>query len=162
MTMTEKSEHDVEVKDFPATLIAAMEHRGSPHQLGNTIRQFITWRKANQLPPSKSKTFNLIYDDPAITAPENFRFDIACSIEHPITSNDFNVVNKEIPAGKCAFVRHIGSDDTIGLVVDFLYSTWLPNSAYQLRDFPVFFERVSFFPEVPECEMITDVFLPIR
>ena len=32
----------------------------------------------------------------------------------------------------------------------------------ELRDFPVFFQRVSFFPEVPANEAVTDVFLPLR
>jgi AraC family transcriptional regulator len=30
-----------------------------------------------------------------------------------------------------------------------------------LRDFPVFFQRVIFFPDVPEHEAVTDVFLPL-
>ena len=71
-------------------------------------------------------------------------------------------MNKVIPAGKCAVVRHIGSDDTIGLTVQYLYSEWLNNSDFEIRDFPIFFERVSFFPEVSENEMITDVYLPIE
>ena len=71
-------------------------------------------------------------------------------------------MNKVIPAGKCAVVRHIGSDDSIGLAVQYLYGEWLNHSDFEIRDFPLFFERVSFFPEVSENEMITDVYLPIE
>ena len=59
-------------------------------------------------------------------------------------------------------IRHIGSDDAIGEVVSFLYTQWLAESAFELRDFPLYFERVSFFPDVPENEMITDIYLPIE
>ena len=81
---------------------------------------------------------------------------------HFVEENTFGIVNKTIPSGKCAVVRHIGSDDTIGLVVNYLYSEWLNDSNVKLRDFPIFFERVTFFPEVTENEMITDVYLPIE
>ncbi len=54
----------VELVHYPATPIAVLQHRGAPNLLGNSIAQFIRWRKENALPPCKSKTFNLIYDDP--------------------------------------------------------------------------------------------------
>lgn len=159
--MNENPDFKVELIDFPETSIAVMEHRGSPNLLGNTIQKFIEWRKINHLPPNKSKTFNLVYDDPAVTVPENFRFDLCCSVDFQVEPNDYGVVSKIIPAGRCAVVRHIGSDDSIGAVVNFLYSKWLLDSDFEVRDFPVFFERVSFFPEVSESEMITDIYLPI-
>jgi AraC family transcriptional regulator len=160
--MSHNVNFDVKIVDFSETLIASMEHRAPPNLIGNTIKKFIEWRKSNRLPPSKSKTFNLVYDDPNITAPENYRFDLCCSIDEEIEENSHGVVNKVIPAGKCAVVRHIGSDDSIGLAVQYIYSDWLNNSNFEIRDFPIFFERVSFFPEVSESEMITDVYLPIE
>lgn len=46
--------------------------------------------------------------------------------------------------------------------VHYLYSEWLQDSNFEVRDFPIFFERVSFFPEVPENELVTDIYLPIE
>ena len=152
----------VKIVDFPETLIAVMEHRGPPNLLGRTIQKFIEWRKLNGLPPAKSKTFNLVYDDPYTTAPEDFRFDIACSIEKEVEATDQGVTNKTITAGRCALVRHVGSDDSIGSIINFLYSEWLDNSGFEVRDFPIFFDRISFFPETPENEMITDIYLPLK
>ena len=43
----------------------------------------------------------------------------------------------------------------------FLYREWLPDSGEELRDFPLYCERVSFFPDVPEREAITDLYLPL-
>lgn len=159
--MSENTDFKVMVINFPETSIAVMEHRGAPYLLGATIQKFIEWRKINHLPPAKSKTFNLVYDDPAVTGPENFRFDLCCTIEHAIEPNDYGVVKKVIPAGKCAVIRYVGSDDSIGVAVNFLYSKWLLNSDFEVRNFPIFFERISLFPEVPENEMITDIYLPI-
>ncbi|WP_417440235.1 AraC family transcriptional regulator [Idiomarina abyssalis] len=160
--MDNGTKFNVDIKAFPETLIAVMEHRGSPSLLGSSLQKFIEWRKLNHLPPSKSKTFNLVYDDPNVTAPDDYRLDIACSVDKPVAANDYGIVNKVIPAGRCAVVRHIGSDDSIGVIVSFLYTQWLPKSEVEVRDFPIYFERVSFFPDVPENEMITDIYLPIE
>ena len=69
---------------------------------------------------------------------------------------------KTIAGGRCAVLRHLGSDDMLGESVRYLYSEWLPRSGEELRDSPLFFQRVHFFPDVPEHEAITDIFLPLR
>jgi AraC family transcriptional regulator len=71
-------------------------------------------------------------------------------------------VAKIIPAGRCAVLRHVGTDDTLGQAISTLYQQWLPQSGEALRDYPLYFRRVVFFPEVPENEAITDIFLPIK
>lgn len=154
--------YEINIVDFKETLLAVLEHRGAPEKLGYTISQFISWRKENKFLPRASRTFNLIYDDPAVMTPGKYRFDVCASVKNPIQNNNYGVVNKVIPTGRCAVVRHIGSDDTIGYVVNYLYSDWLKQSGEELRDFPLFFERVSFFPDVSENEMITDIYLPLR
>lgn len=159
---TMNKQPDVQIVEFPETLLAVLEHRGAPDLLPSSIQKFIAWRKANKLPPHKSKTFNLVYDDPNTTAPEDYRFDLACSVEMPLASAESVMVNKTIPAGKCAMVRHTGSDDALGAIVYFLYAEWLEQSDFELRDFPLFFERVSFFPDVPENKTVTDIYLPIQ
>ena len=160
--MDNKTEYSVEITHFPQTLIAVLEHRGSPASLGQSISKFIAWRKMHNLPPNKSRTFNLIYDDPSNTPAEQFRFDLACAVKTKVIDDNYGIVTKVIPQGKCAKISYIGSDDTIGVAVDYLYSHWLANSDYELRDFPLFFQRVSFFPEVAEHQMITDIYLPIE
>jgi AraC family transcriptional regulator len=79
-----------------------------------------------------------------------------------VADNPFGVVEKTIPGGRCAVLRHLGSDDHIGESITYLYSKWLPLSGEELRDFPLYLQRVSFFPDVPEHEAIIDVFLPLK
>lgn len=156
--------HGIQVKvvDFAQTPIAVMEHKGAPQSLGRTIAKFIAWRKSQGLSPSTSRTFNLVYDDPNTTAPDDYRFGLGCAVNRHVEASDEDVVNTVIPAGQCAVVRHIGSDEGIGPIVHFLYSTWLADSTYEARDFPLFFERVSFSPDMPQSEMVTDIYLPIQ
>lgn len=153
---------DVRIMQFPETRIAVLEHRGAPGLLGKSIQQFIAWRKLNKLPPAVSATFNLVYDDIETTAPDDYRFDLCAAVPAPVAANEHGIVNKVIPAGACAVIRHTGSDALLGQTVRFLYNEWLPQSAESLRDFPLFFQRISFFPDVPEHLMVTDIFLPLQ
>jgi AraC family transcriptional regulator len=43
-----------------------------------------------------------------------------------------------------------------------LYTAWFPQSGEELRDFPLYYQRVKFFPDVPENEAITDIFPALR
>ena len=151
----------IRIVDFPATRVAALEYRGDPRLIGESIRSFIDWRRRNSLPPRSSATFNIAYDDPEQTPPEDFRFGLCAATDREIAANPLGVVNKVIPGGRCAVLRHVGSDDTLPVSVRYLYKEWLPGSDEEPRDFPLYFQRVSFFPDVPEHEAITDVFLPL-
>jgi AraC family transcriptional regulator len=151
----------IRIVPFPETRIAVLEHRGDPQRIGDTVRQFIAWRKQNHLPPKISATYNLLYDDPAAVAPENFRMDICAATDKEIPPNEYGVIAKTIPAGRCAVLRHVGSNDTLPATVHLLYAEWLPQSGEELRNFPLFFQRVIFFPDVAESEAVTDVFLPL-
>ena len=153
---------DIRIVLFPETRIAVLEHRGDPQRIGDTVRKFIEWRKLNHLHPRISATYNLLYDDPAAVAAEDFRMDICAATDKEIVPNAQGVIAKTIPAGRCAMLRHAGSDDTLPATVRLLYAEWLPQSSEELRDFPLFFQRVKFFPDVAEHEAVTDVFLPLK
>jgi AraC family transcriptional regulator len=153
----------VRIDIFKDTRVAVLEHRGDPQHIGDSIRRFIAWRKQNQLPPRASATFNILYDDPASTEPDDFRLDLCAAIEHQeVSTNESGVVAKIIPGGRCAVLRHVGSDDNLGEALKFLYTGWLPQSGEELRDFPPYVQRVQFFPEVPEHAAVTDAFLPLK
>ena len=160
--MPKDENFQVTLVSFPETSIAVLQHRASPSLLGNSIAQFILWHKANGLPANKSKTFNLIYDDPITTAPDSYRFDIACEIYTEVTENQQGVIHHVIPAGQCVKIRHQGSDDSLAPAIQYLYTRWLQGSGKALRDFPLFLERVSLYPDVSEAETITDIYLPIK
>ncbi len=146
----------------PETRVAALEHRGDPALIGDSIRAFIRWRKAAGLPPRISATFNIFYDDPEKTPPGSFRLDLCAATDRAIAPNDAGVIGKVIPGGRCAVLRHIGSDDGIGAALLHLYADWLPRSGEAPRDFPPYCQRVRFFPDVGEHEAVTDLFLPLK
>lgn len=152
----------VEIIDFPATAVAALMHCGDPATLGVSIQQFIAWRKQHALPPSRSATFNVFYDNPETTAPEQFRLGLCAATTQTIDPNPQGVTAQVLPAGRCARLRLIGPDELLSNAARYLYLDWLAASGEELRDFPLFAQRITLFPDVPEHEVITDLFLPLR
>lgn len=154
---------EVRIVDFAETRVAALEHRGAPELVNDSAAAFIEWRKASGLSPVKSsRTFGIAYDDPETTAPERFRFDICGSVAGAVPANPQGVVEKSIPGGRCAVVRHLGSHAGIGESAYYLYRDWLPESGEELRDFPLYFHYLNLMPETPEHELVTDIFLPLK
>lgn len=151
----------VDIVDFPRTLVAAIEHRGPEHLSYRTAQRFIDWRRSVGIGPAQGATYGIHYSDPASTLPEDYRLDICVSVGSPVAANPEGVVTKEIPAGRCARVRHLGSRDHV-TAADWLYREWLPASGEQLRDFPLFFHYVNVGPGLQPRDMITDVYLPLR
>lgn len=153
---------EVRIVDFTATRVATLEHRGDPARLDDSVQKFVQWRKQQGLLPATSATFNILYDKLPSSEPDTFRFDLCAATDGEVAANEFGVVAKTIPAGKCAVLRHVGTEAGLGETLYCLYAQWLPESGAELRDFPVFFQRVSFGPQIPANEAVTDVFLPLK
>lgn len=153
---------DVEIVDFPETKIAVIEHCGAPEKEYESVRKLIAWRMANKLPPSQlHKSYGIHYNDPNKVSPSEYRVDLAVSVQDDISANSFGVVNKIIPALKCAKIRHLGSRENV-TSARYLRGEWLESSGEQLADFPVFFHYVNVGPDTQTTDMITDVYLPLR
>lgn len=153
--------HTVEIVQREAVPVAAIAHRGDPARLSDTIRTFIAWRREHRLPPAVSATYNIVYDNPDDVPPEAFRMDICAATHAPVAPNTAGVIAKTLAGGRYAVLRHLGSDDTLGQSVAYLYAEWLPASGEELGDAPLLFQRVRLYPDVPEHEAVTDVLLPL-
>jgi AraC family transcriptional regulator len=151
---------DVLIVDFPDTAVACLSHVGPPALIGGSVRRFISWRRANGLPPSRNATWNILYDDPETTPPDNFRLDICTSCD-AVPINDAGVIAARIEGGRYAVLRHTGSDVLLADAIRFLYGEWLSVSDEEPRDAPLFLRRVAFFPDVAEHEAVTDIFLAL-
>jgi len=151
---------DVRIVDLPPVPVACLSHVGDPARIGESVRRFIDWRREKGLSPSRSATWNVLHDDPDATPPDVFRLDI-CATCDDVGANDAGVVASTIAGGRCAVMRHTGSDALLGDAIRFLYADWLPSSDEEPRDAPLFVQRVVFFPDVPEHEAVTDIYLPL-
>ena len=153
---------DITIRDMPPTPVAIMQHRGDPVMIGATIRRFIAWRRAIGLTPKVSPTYNVFHSDPQTTPPAEYRLDLCVGTDRPIEANGERIEAGMIPGGRCAVLRVVGNTDNLEAAALYLYSDWLPVSGEEARDFPLYCQRVTFFPEVPEHQAIAELFPPLR
>lgn len=151
---------EVKIVNFPETPIAALEHRGPPVTEHQSVLKFVAWRKANGLAPPQHRSYGIHYNDPFSVAPEDYRVDMATNFDGEVASNDYGVVNKTIPACRCAVARHHGSRQNVTTAA-WLALEWLPASGEEPGSFPLFFHYINVGPDVREEEMLTDVYLPL-
>lgn len=153
---------DVMIREVSPTPVAIMEHRGDPATIGATIQRFIAWRKATGLPPKTSPTFNIFHSDLRTTPPGEYRMDLCVGTDRPITTNGERVEAGTIPGGHCAVLRVVGNTDDLEPAALYLYRDWLPVSGEEARGFPLYCQRLAFFPEVAEHEAVAELFLPLK
>lgn len=153
----------VEIVNFETTKVAVLEHLGAPEKVFETAGKFIEWRKETGLSPVEtSKTFGIPYSDPASTDPDAFRWDVCGSIKQDVPENTYGIKMGEIPGGRCAVIQHKGSYDTMDNTIYYVYREWLPNSGEEMRDYPCFCHYLNFVHEVDECDLVTDIYFPLK
>lgn len=156
------AEIQVSIVDFPETKVAVFEYIGSPKLEHEAVARFVAWRKLNGLPPSAlHRSYGVYYNDPRSAPVGEYRVDLCVSVSEDVPANEMGVLNKIIPARRCAVARHIGSRDNV-VAAAYLYEQWLPQSGEQQSDFPLFFHYVNVGPHIAVQDMLTDVYLPLR
>lgn len=134
-----------------------------PEKLDQTIETFRIWRKESGCSPvAEKRTFGIAQSNAEARPIQIFRFDICGEVDADIPDNAYGVINKEIPAGRYAKLRHKGSLDTIDQKVKAIYRNWLPSTQECKLDAPVFFEYLNVGPAIPENKRITDIYFPLR
>lgn len=152
----------IRIVEFPHIRVAALEHCGPIGRVNESVRKFVDWRKqSGQSPLPSSRTFGIPHSNPDTTPADEFRFDICGEIDEPVALNSYGVREIVIPAARCAVVRHTGSTDHIGETIYPIYRDWLPASGEELQDHPLLFHYLSVFPEIPQDQWQTDIYIPL-
>ncbi|WP_286235534.1 AraC family transcriptional regulator [Thalassotalea sediminis] len=153
---------DVTITNFKQTLIATYRHQGNPENLMASVQHFIQWRRAHHTPPSKSKTFNLLFSDPNETEPAEFIFDIGAETKSKISDAEYKIFTQVIPQMRCAKLTYQGADQGMSEALNYLYGHWLANSSEEVADFPCIIERVTMYPDVPKHQATMYIYLPLK
>jgi len=153
---------NVEIVVFPATRVAAIEHRGPPALEHDTVRKLVAWKiEQRLLDQTKYRSYGLHYADPRSVAPSEYRAEFCLSIDRDVRTNTDGIYEKVIPNRRCAKARDIGSRLN-NQAARYLFEVWLPGSGEAWTGEPAIFHYVNVGPSVMECEAVTDVYLPLK
>jgi AraC family transcriptional regulator len=117
---------EANIVDFPEARAALLEHPGSPALEHASVKKLIARRIKKKSFPENHQSYAIHYNNSATTTPDEYRVDLCVSLKRN-PPNPQGVINKAIPAGRCAVARHVGSRDNV-TAVTFLNEKWLSAS----------------------------------
>ena len=103
----------------------------------------------------------IYHDDPKVTANEKLRTDV-CLVVPKAVSTKGEISIKEIAGGKYAVFTYQGAYDNLSRVYDAIYSQWLPDSGYELRNVPSFEKYINSPERTAPEKLKTEIYLPIE
>ncbi|KRC82325.1 AraC family transcriptional regulator [Sphingomonas sp. Root241] len=163
LMQTTYTQENVTIREVLPTPVAILEHRGDRAMLGDTIEQFIRWRKAAGLSPETSPTFNIFRSERTPQNPADYSMDLCVGTDRPIDANDEVMKAGVIPGGRCAVLRVDGASHNLEPAALYLYRDWLPASGEEARDFPIYCQRYLTFPPGQAAhEVVAELFLPLK
>jgi AraC family transcriptional regulator len=136
--------------------VAALELRGRPIRLAEALRKFLAWRMENGLSPDRSATYSVFPDPTSDSA-----IDLCAATHRRIPPNALGVVEKWLPDGRCALLRHVGTYGSLFETARSLATDWLLSSGEQRREAPLVIRRVTLFPDVAAHLAESEIALPL-
>lgn len=103
----------------------------------------------------------IYYDDPKTVESDKLRTDCCLRVDREVKpENEIGV--KIIERGKFAVFRYKGTYKNLAIVYDTIYAKYLPEIGCVLRNTFSFEKYLNDWQEVPESELLTELYIPIE
>jgi AraC family transcriptional regulator len=118
------------------------------------------WAGPKGLMNHSTEFIGISLDDPHLTDADKLRYHACLTMDKSVnTSGD--VLQKDIAGGKYAVFTVKGSYNLLQSAYDYIFGEWLASDEYKIREEPVFEKYLNSPEEVPEDELLTEIWVPI-
>ncbi len=166
ITMKDKKQAQIEVKDMPDLNVAYLRHigpyKGDSKLFEELFTKLMTWagpRGLIRFP--ETQMLSVYHDDPNITDEDKLRIDVCISVPDD-TEVDGEVGKTTIPGGKFAVARFELADDEYEEAWNVVMGGWLPESGYQPDDRRCYELYQNDPKQHPENKCIVDICVPVK
>jgi AraC family transcriptional regulator len=150
----------VELVELPRLRVATIEHRGDYRLTSNAFERLMTIAATTGLLGRETRTIGIYHDDPESVPKAELRS--AACISVPAAWVPVGELGESyVEGGRYARIVHTGAYSELGTAYDWLYQTWLPASAEELRNLPCLEEYLNDPRQVPVKELETAVLMPL-
>lgn len=123
--------------------------------------KLLYYTRCNKIDKKHTNFVSLSLDDPSITPKDKCRFYLGVIINdtNKISEAKLNIV--QIPNGRYAIFRHIGSYDSLCNLYKMIYEEWFPDCQYYPQNTFSFevYKNSPYDTDLPE--LITDIYIPV-
>ena len=153
----------VEVKEQSSKKIIYVRLAGAYNGLDycNAWERLWTYIKENNLFGPEIEHLCIYHDDPKVTEANKLRTDVCLTVSKPAQPKG-EVGVKELPGGKYAVFRYVGSYDNLHSVYDTIYGKWIPEHGYRIAEFPGYEKYLNHPANTKPEDLITEVYIPIE
>jgi AraC family transcriptional regulator len=150
----------VELINIPKLRVAAIEHRGDYQLTSRVFERLMTVAATTGLLTPDTRSIGVFYDDPASVAEAELWADVCITVPDNWAPSD-ELTEGHIEGGRYARIAHTGPYTELKTAYDWLYQTWLPNSAEEPRNLPCIEEYLNNPRHVPAKDLETAVMMPL-
>ncbi len=148
------------VDDLKYIYIRIIDVYGSPKSYNIAWGKIYQFALENNLINEQTECLGLSFDDPTITSPNRCRFYACVTIDREVKpQGEFGV--QKITGGLYAVFTLKGPYSGLMEIYNAIYSQWLPESGFQLRN-NISFEKYLNNPnKVNEENLLTEIYIPV-
>ena len=152
--------YEVETITLRKLRVAAIEHRGDYQLTSRAFERLMTVAATTGLLTPDTRTIGIYHDDP-VSIPEGELRSTACITVADDWAPSGELTEVHIDGGRYARIVHTGPYTELKTAYDWLYQTWLPNSAEEPRNLPCLEEYLSDPRQVLAKDLETAVMMPL-
>ena len=153
--------YQVEILTLPKLRVAAIEHRGDYQLTGKAFERLMTVAATTGLLTPDTRTIGIYHDDP-VSVPQDELKSTACITVPDDWAPSGELTEAHIEGGRYARIVHTGPYTELKTAYDWLYQTWLPNSAEEPRNLPCLEEYLNDPRRVSAKDLETAVMMPLE
>ena len=151
----------VETATLPKLRVAAIEHRGDYQLTSKAFERLMTVAATTGLLTPDTRTIGIYRDDP-VSVPQDELKSTACITVPDDWAPSGELTEAHIEGGRYARIVHTGPYTELKTAYDWLYQTWLPNSAEEPRNLPCLEEYLNDPRRVSAKDLETAVMMPLE
>lgn len=158
---TNPAKYEVEIVRLAGLQVAAIEHRGDYQLTSKAFERLMTIAATTGLLTPETRTIGIYHDDPAVVPQADLR-SAACITVPADRAPSAELIDAHIEGGHYARIVHTGPYTELETAYDWLYRTWLPNSAEELRNLPCLEEYLNDPRRVSAKDLETALLMPLE
>jgi AraC family transcriptional regulator len=152
--------YSVELVHLPRLRVATIEHRGDYRLTSKAFERLMTIAATTGLLGRETRTIGIYHDDPESVPKAELRSAACVSVPADwVPAGELG--ESYIEGGRYARIVHRGPYSELDTAYNWLYQTWLPASAEELRNLPCLEEYLNDPRQVSVKELETAVLMPL-
>ncbi|KZN47584.1 AraC family transcriptional regulator [Pseudoalteromonas luteoviolacea] len=149
--------YSVKQQHIKSLSLIGISHQGDYMKIGQAFEKLSLMAGKAQLLDQHTRYFGIYFDDPDSVAQDNLRSMACISVDTALLPEDHPFEQITIPEGDTVSILFKGDYPELEKPYNWLYGEWLPQSQFELADFPPFEEYLNDLKDTAPQDLLTEI-----